>query len=153
MSRRLTGKLYLSTQDKHKEMKRVATWTGRNEAGIPVHQVVTFWKMSIKEQKQRQSWREKDRQKGERGSWSHLSSVSSQDFPLCHTSIGSRVCSHQGCQESNKGVLKLFAACLCSRAQFRCADSLSCPPNEIRKASQSLFCFSPCTSQKQKVLF
>lgn len=30
--------------------------------------------------------KERDRQKGEGGSWSHLSSVSSEDFPLCHTS-------------------------------------------------------------------
>lgn len=127
-------------------MKRVATRRGRNEASVSVHPVLKFRKTSLKEQKWTQSWRKEGQtEKEKRGSWSHLSSVSSNDFPRCVTHVHwfqspfhYRAVSNQ----MRRWFLKLFLSLLLAlMPSFGCAHSLSRPPKLPRVLQQKLFSF------------
>lgn len=99
--------------------------------------------------------KERDRQKGERGSWSHLSSVSSEDVPLCVTHVHwfQSLFPLQSCQYSNKEVvLKLFWSCLWLPCPVLvCPQPLVSSWWDLQSFPESfLFSFIPSSFQKQK---
>lgn len=97
--------------------------------------------MSIKEKTLRQSWREK-KLIGERGSWSHLSSVFTNNFPLLVTHVHwfQSPFPLWSCQLLYKEVgFKAVLSLLPAPVPFWCAHSLWRSPNKISKLSRVFF--------------